>query len=273
MSSIHASPRLPRGVFLGRKLIQLGVEDLTVTLSGYQPGARLPRHAHESAYFSIVVSGRYTERVRSSERERAPYSVAFHPPGEEHAEWFCPAPATTLGIELSGSWIRRLLEGGLALDASCLWTEGPTRWTAMRLTRELDYRDQASSLAIEGLILELAAAALRAPTLREAPRWLKVVEEHLRAAPQRISLRDLAELAGVHPVHLARTFRRRHGCTCGEFVRRLRLEAARERIVSSRATLGEIALEAGFSDQSHFTRCFKREIGLTPGEYRARVRR
>jgi len=84
-----------------------------------------------------------------------------------------------------------------------------------------------------------------------------------------ISLADVADFAEVHPVSLARAFRRTYHCTVGDYVRKLRIEFACQKLAGSDAPLVEIALSAGFSEQSHFSRTFKRLIGLTPSEYRS----
>jgi len=72
----------------------------------------------------------------------------------------------------------------------------------------------------------------------------------------------------VHVVHLARVFRRFHGCTVGEYLRRLRIERAIEELRSTNKPLADIAGNSGFSDQSHFCRAFKLTVGMTPGQYR-----
>ena len=79
---------------------------------------------------------------------------------------------------------------------------------------------------------------------------------------------ELAAHAGVHPSHLARSFRRHLGCSPGAYLRRLRLERACEALAETRASILAIALEAGFSGQAHFTRAFHRTMGLPPGAYR-----
>jgi AraC family transcriptional regulator len=79
---------------------------------------------------------------------------------------------------------------------------------------------------------------------------------------------DVARRVGVHPVHLARTFRRVHQMTFAGYVRQVRIEFARRELTVSGAPLGDIAVAAGFCDQSHFSRLFKRYTGQTPAEYR-----
>jgi AraC family transcriptional regulator len=76
----------------------------------------------------------------------------------------------------------------------------------------------------------------------------------------------------VHPVHLARTFRRYYHCSPGEYVRRLRLESATRELCASDASLIEIALAAGYCDQSHFSKSFKRHTGMSPARFRASCR-
>ena len=83
-----------------------------------------------------------------------------------------------------------------------------------------------------------------------------------------LTVSEVAELVQVHPVSLARAFRRTYHCTVGEYVRRLRIEFACQKLASSEEPLVEIALSSGFSEQSHFCRIFKRLTGLTPSQYR-----
>jgi AraC family transcriptional regulator len=72
----------------------------------------------------------------------------------------------------------------------------------------------------------------------------------------------------VHPGYLASAFRRHFGCTIGEFVRRQRIALACRALTDGDAPLADVAIEAGFADQSHFTRTFKRQLGMTPAAYR-----
>jgi AraC family transcriptional regulator len=72
----------------------------------------------------------------------------------------------------------------------------------------------------------------------------------------------------VHPVHLAREFRRFHRCTPGEMLRAHRIRRAASLLRAPRARIAEVAAATGFADQAQFTKCFKRETGMTPGQYR-----
>jgi AraC family transcriptional regulator len=103
--------------------------------------------------------------------------------------------------------------------------------------------------------------------------WLSETRDRLHAdVAARPSLAELAASVGVHPVTLARAFRRSFGCTVGEYLRRLRIERAAERLASGTQPLAEIALAAGFADQSHFSNVFRRRVGMSPSVYRREAR-
>lgn len=118
---------------------------------------------------------------------------------------------------------------------------------------------------VEIPILSRAAAHER----HDPPEWLEAMRAEIHArCCESIRVTDLAEAAGVHPVHAARVFRRHLGCTVGEYVRRLRVERARSQLLDTDRTLSSIAIGTGFADQAHFTRRFKEVVGVPPGAYR-----
>lgn len=105
--------------------------------------------------------------------------------------------------------------------------------------------------------------------LRRPPPWLRKARDLLHASfLDRLRAADVAAAVGVHPVLLARVFRAHTGVSIGDYVRTLRLDWAATRLSRSEAPLCEVALEAGFADQSHFTRAFKRHTGSTPLQFR-----
>lgn len=146
-------------------------------------------------------------------------------------------------------------------------------WLAWRLAAELHASDAAAPLAAEGFALELLAATSRETTtsrqLRRPPPWLSAAEELLRERlVDRISLTELAAVVGVNPTHLARAFRARYGVSVGDYSRRLRLAWAAAEIARGETPLSVIARQAGFADQAHLTRLFRRHVGTTPARYR-----
>jgi AraC-like DNA-binding protein len=101
------------------------------------------------------------------------------------------------------------------------------------------------------------------------PPWLAAVLAALRDARVAPSLDALASAARVSPAQLARAFRRFQGCTIGEYHRRVRVFQAVQLMQESHAAIATVALSAGFADHAHFTRVFRRVIGMTPRAYRS----
>jgi len=121
---------------------------------------------------------------------------------------------------------------------------------------------------------KLEQALLQGPSStnssRRFPQWLERVRSILEqrfAEPYKLS--EIAAEVGVHPVHLAREFRKHYGTSVGEYLRRVRIEYACRELMDSNVAVTNIAFAAGFADQSHFSRTFKRLCGTTPGRYRA----
>jgi len=99
---------------------------------------------------------------------------------------------------------------------------------------------------------------------------VEYVEEHLDAGP---TLDEMAAVARLSPCHFARLFKTATGLPPHQYVILRRVERAKELFRQSRAlALAELAALAGFSDQSQFTRHFKRLVGVTPGQFRATAR-
>jgi AraC family transcriptional regulator len=146
----------------------------------------------------------------------------------------------------------------------------------MRLYQECRLGGFASPLAIEGLMLEIAAGLVRGQRVdprRHDPIWLRTATEALHAhCHEPLRLSTVAGWVGIHPVHLAREFRKHHGCTVGQYVRKLRVESASRKLAESDSPLAALALETGFANQAHFCRIFKVVTGISPAQYRAAAR-
>ncbi len=261
--------------------VELG--DLCVTDIVFPPQLTLPSHYHTRACFAIILEGSVDKTFRTASYPSLPSTIVTMPPEERHVDQFERNGAHLLVIEpidVADDW---LLPCAGVLDRIHHYRDAELVGIAWRAARELARPDGVSSLVIEGLALEMLALAARrqqaSAVEHRPPPWLATAEEFLRASFNRsVQMVDVAAAVGVHPVHLARVFRQFYGVTPGDYVRHLRLDWAAAQLAappsaSSLQTLAGLARQAGFSDQSHFTRAFKRYIGLTPAQYRDWVRR
>jgi AraC family transcriptional regulator len=258
---------LESGRFLGRSLRTVAQNDLKLAEVRYTAGAG--RHSHERPYFCLIRRGSYTERYSRRSRECRPMTLVYHPSGEQHAVTLHAEVVLALNVELGPAWLGWMREANLPLDQPAESHGGPAAQGAVRLLRSL--RAGADPLTIESLTAEIVSLLWSAEPgpERRRPVWLEAVLEELDADGRRApGLQELARRAGVHPVHFAAVFRRFYRCSLGDFARRRRLEVARRHLADPTLTLAQVAAGAGFADQSHLTRAFKRFTGLTPGRYR-----
>jgi AraC family transcriptional regulator len=239
----------------------------------YCAKTKIPNHSHVHAVFCIALKGECHESFAGSVRHYEPLTVQFLPSYQCHALDFPFSDTRAFSVDVRTLWLERARDYSLKLDNSIHCHGGLLAGLMMKLYREFRQADDASRLAIEGLALEMLAAASRNQTRfsdKQAPRWLERAVELLRERfPERLTMTDIATTVGVHPVHLAREFRRFRQCTVGEYLRELRIERACRQLQDSEESLADIATGAGFADQSHFCRTFKRVLGMTPAEYRA----
>lgn len=87
------------------------------------------------------------------------------------------------------------------------------------------------------------------------------IDEHLH---QDLKLLELSAIAQISPYHFLRLFKQRMGITPHQYILRHRTEKAKHLLKHSELSIADIAVQTGFSDQSHLTRCFKRIFGITP---------
>ena len=126
-------------------------------------------------------------------------------------------------------------------------------------------------MIVEALLLDLISRHLNVIRERSSarPSWLGLLLDYLDDTfEQEWSLHNIAAEVGVHPVYLCRSFSEQFGCTLGEYIRKLRMLRGWQLLAIGNSSLAEVASQSGFADQSHFTRLFKKQFGLAPGEYR-----
>jgi len=248
------------------------VGGLVLAEVAYEPGQRVHRHIHPHARFVLLLSGGLTEIRGEEANTYGPSTLLFRRADEPHSYLVSRSGATCLVVDVEREWYARARQHAPVLARSAAFRSGFVVHLAHRLHGEFRLRDEVSRLAIESIALGILAEASRRAARaieRPTPAWVQqartLVEQHF-AKP--LPLAAVARSVGVHPVHLARTFRRFYRTTFGGYVRQVRVEFARGALASTAASLSDIAAAAGFCDQSHFSRQFKQYTGVTPAEYR-----
>jgi len=110
---------------------------------------------------------------------------------------------------------------------------------------------------------------------KKIPAWVKELKELIQdQVDTNLSLKEVSKELNINPSYLSREFSKYFDdLSFGEYLRKQRIEKAIGLLETSSHTLTEIAYLAGFSDQSHFTRIFKKHTGSNPSAYRKKVKK
>jgi len=239
----------------------------------FPAGHRLPRHFHPLNGLAVMLEGSFDLGMDGRTLACPPGVVVIEPAGESHTNQMDRGGAHVLALQINPRDSDLREASGGALDRPCQLRDLAILACAWRIAGELKRADAVSRLAIEGLGLEMIAEVSRRrmgdPAKGSAPAWLRRAREMMHAHfLEPLGAAAIAREAGVHPVHLARVFRRHTGVSLGTYMRELRLERAAARLADSEDPISDIALECGFTDQAHFTRAFRSRTGTTPNRYR-----
>jgi AraC family transcriptional regulator len=244
---------------------------LTVCEAEMPAGLRT-RHEHAELHLCFVLQGGFEQEDGARSTTMRDASTRVSPAGAAADLRFGPAGAQCFLLHLAdldpsdARWLT---------PARPIFLDDSGTAGLARQAREAYRADGEAPLVLDALALELFAHAARRPAARgrQAPRWLVRARDEIRdrfAEP--LVLADLAAEAGVTPVHLARAFRGRYGCSMGAYLRAVRVAHVQRALERPAAALAAIALDAGFYDQAHMTRVFARALGTTPAAYRRMVK-
>jgi len=256
----------------GRRVATTEVGGYRVVEAVYTKGLSLPSHTHPRPALSYVARGGFRETNRHGAEVCRSGMMHVRPSEEPHSNEFDPNGSRILIVDLplqptlEDRRIRRVLSRAAVIH------DGVVRSVADELLWELHHRDQASDLAIEGLVLALLARLVRATSaarvsIGDAPitNRLELAREFIEAHFARaLPLAEIAAVAGLHPSSLARAFKRRYEVTPWQYQRRRQIDWVKAELLRGDRPISSIAHEAGFSDHSHLTRAFRMAEGVAP---------
>ena len=227
------------------------------------------RHMHHSLCLGAVMSGSRTLVCGDSTCEIATGEVIALVPGQVHT---CPDAGESeyVMISIAPECFDRLGISPLHLAVSSPRVDDPVLFRLILRLADLA-EHPASTLERETALLEmlLAFQSARVDRFPEEPvsRQVRPVREYIREhCAEDIRLEFLARLVGLSPCRLNRAFAAEVGMPPHEYQSQLRIREVK-RLIAEGSPLADAAVQAGFSDQSHMTRCFRKITGMTPGRY------
>ena len=236
-----------------------------------------PRHIHEEYSLVMVLRGVETHICRGKSFDARAGELMFLNAEEAHesnsvaSEYrvihIKPRALAQIGFEVTGRQIElpHFLEP-VAKDV-------PLFRDLLKLHLKLEENvsrlehDSALIFGLSGLFARLNSGASFRSAGKEGQR-VNRIQDYLKSNyAENVSLAQLASIVDLSPFYLLRIFREKVGLPPHEYQTQLRVARARQLMVERGRTISEAALEAGFFDQSHLSRNFKRIVGVTPARY------
>ncbi|WP_309644596.1 AraC family transcriptional regulator [Phenylobacterium sp.] len=205
------------------------------------PRERIDRHRHEHAYVALVLRGGYEEAGEGGRRRLVPGDVAIHEMFDAHLNAVAPSGAEVLNLEIDG------LPGGFG------------RLADPEVVVRMAERDRIAAAAL----LRASLTSLGGQVLD----WPDLLARDLAADPG-LALGPWAETHGLAAETVSRGFGRAFGVSPKRFRHECRARRALRGAIDGSASLAELALDAGFSDQAHMSRAVRDLTGSAPGVWR-----
>ncbi len=180
-----------------------------------------------------------------------------------------------LAAQASGLWA---VSAGLAHNSNTdheLLEKGMMIYDALYSWAKHHKNEKHTQNPGERLLIDVFEKFLKQKHSKKIPSWAKVLKELIQdQIDTNITLKQLSQDLDVNPAYLSREFSKYFdNLSFGDYIRKLRIEKAIGYLNNSPYSLTKIAYLTGFSDQSHFTRIFKKHTGQNPSNYRKKLQK
>lgn len=223
----------------------------------------MPEHAHDWPVLSLFVLGAYTNQTETGEAFICGPSAIFYPAGAPHRNIAGPDGFEQIEIEFDPAWLGPDVNPD---DSMQRWIGSSAGVEAKSLARRCAGNLTESRLraAVRRFVVHRATQK----PARPPADWLREITRRLRNDPE-LKIGTLAGIAKRHPSWLGEAYKRATGEGLLETAARLRVERAARLLRETDLSFAHVAVDAGFCDQSHMNRTFRRILDRSPSAVRA----
>lgn len=259
---------LKKGKFFGISKKEYSINGMTIAHSSYHHFSNCPWHYHNNAHFAFTTGGTLTETHKAQKINLYAGCLMYNHSQEPHHNSNYSENVSALHVDIPDTWFAGHEINSSNIEGVHLLQNPLLKEIFFKVFQEVNIYDSTSHIAIENLIIDAIAKMRFYQSIQERskPLWVEQIRDLLHAnCCGNLTLTSVAKEINIHPVYLCQQFPQFFNCSFGEYIRKLRIERAVQYILDRKdMSLTEIAYLCGFSDQSHFIRTFKSNVGTTP---------
>jgi AraC family transcriptional regulator len=247
---------------LGSGLHVVEAGPFIVSIARHEAGHALAPHSHATATATVLLGGDYFEECATIRHQLVPLTGVIKPAHEPHTNRIGRRGARSLVVETHDADWTPFFSRPAVLESPELVA------LLLKVSGEIAL-EHPSAAVIESLIAEWLCGVERSNRDVMIPAWLYRVRDVIHAtSTDDLRLASLASEVGLHPMYVARAFRKAFGRSIGEYAVALRLARAARLLAEGTEHIGRVALKAGYYDHSHMTRDFRSRTGMSPTHWR-----
>lgn len=231
-------------------------------------------HFHENPYLMYVLQGDLYD-VNKKQKTNCPSgSLLLHNWQEPHYNSKESKDARGFHIEFERSWLDNKQLDILLWEGSKKIENPKIHHMFAKLYAEFKFQDAFSKISIDSLLFQLCEniETIQIPENTHEPSWVQSLKEIVHHDTNNLSLQYLSDQLKIHPAHISRAVPRYLSATLGDYIRQQKIKKAIHLLINSNQSFLDITYNCGFSDQSHFIRTFKAYMGVTPKQYKNKIR-
>ncbi|MGA7521724.1 MAG: AraC family transcriptional regulator [Acidobacteriaceae bacterium] len=271
---------------------QAGWDGIALESFSDVPGVSIPDHDHPTHFLNLLTHGniraQWTTEGRSHSADNTPGTIYVLPAGtRDRLTW--SGPTTRIVLVMEPRFLARSFEDTAHLqdvELTTHWNLHDRHIQSLMLAMHADLEDGSPAGPLYGESLGLALATYLVhrysvrdcakhdypggmPTMR-LNRTLEFIHQNLT---RDLRLWELAQIAGMSPNYFCELFKASTGLPPYQYILKCRIELAKQYLRDPKFTLASAGSAAGFADQSHFTKVFRRIVGVTPMTFRGKIGR
>ena len=238
-------------------------QTLALSLIYYPAGHEQEPHWHDRAQLTFQLAGRLNESIDNREYDSLGSAIGYKPAGSIHVDRWGSGGALLLTASMTEERTSELLK-----SAAIGWSPNGELQATTRLIQLLTQAPVSDHIDILFDLFALACPGRTVSSEQEPPIWLKRVREAIADDPAEAKIDDIADISGLHRVHLSRQFRKFFGTSPSVFRRNQMAARLVGQLAGTDAPIIHCAHNAGYFDQSHAARSLRTEIGLNLSQTR-----